>query len=228
MLMALRTARDALSHFFYQRCFWLFAMLLAMIAIIPFIPPTTQGRVVINWVNALVLVSAVAAVGRTMLSFVIVLLLAAPALAFQWLALVEGETQWLLDSWAFGAALYLATTGYLLRYVFQPEVMTADKMYGAAASFLMLGMLFTYFYLLVGYFYPLSYSIQGQPATLGTVEAILFSISLLTTSGFGDIAPITRQAQAVCIVEQVTGALFVAILIARLAGVYPPRRTRSE
>lgn len=226
--MALRSARDALSRFFYQRCFWLFATLLAMIAVIPFIPPTSQGRLVANWINALVLVSAVAAVGRTMLSFVIVLLLAVPTLAFQWLALGEGQMQWLLYSWAFGAALYLTTTVYLLRYVFRPEVMTADKMFGAAASFLMLGMLFGYFYALVGYFYPLSFSIQGQPGTLGSVEAIYFSMTVLTTTGFGDIAPITRQAQAICIVEQVTGALFVAILIARLAGVYPRGRRGAE
>ena len=42
--MALRTARDALSRFFYQRCFWLFVMLLALIAVAPFLPATTQGR----------------------------------------------------------------------------------------------------------------------------------------------------------------------------------------
>ena len=37
--------------------------------------------------------------------------------------------------------------------------------------------------------------------------------------------PLTRQARGVCMVEQITGALFVAILIARLAGVYPPKES---
>ena len=46
---------------------------------------------------------------------------------------------------------------------------------------------------------------------------------MLTSTGFGDIAPLSRQARSVCMVEQIGGALFVAILIARLAGVYPPR-----
>lgn len=221
--MALRTARDALSRFFYQRCFWLFAMLLALIAIAPFLPATTQGRLVYNWINAFVLIATVAACGRTLLSFVVVLLLAAPALAFQWLGLTEGDERWLLNSWFFGAALYLATTTYLLRYVFRPEVMTADKLFGAAASYLMLGILWAYLYVLVGHFYPLSYLVRGQPASLSVYEALYFSMTVLTSTGFGDIAPLTRQVQAVCIVEQVTGGLFVAILIARLAGVYPPR-----
>ena len=46
---------------------------------------------------------------------------------------------------------------------------------------------------------------------------------MLTSTGFGDVTPLTRQARGICMVEQITGALFVAILIARLAGVYPPR-----
>jgi len=40
--------------------------------------------------------------------------------------------------------------------------------------------------------------------------------------------PKTRQARAVCNVEQLTGALYVAILIARLAGVYPPMPQSKE
>lgn len=226
--MALRTARDALSRFFYQRCFWLFVMLLALIAVAPFLPPTPQGRIVYNWINAFVLVATVAAVGRSLLSFVIVLLLAAPTLAFQWLGLTEGNARWLLNSWSFGAALYLATTTYLLRYVFRPEVMTADKLFGAAASYLMLGILWAYLYALIGHFYPLSFLVRGQPGSVELYDAIYFSITVLTSTGFGDIAPLTRQAQAVCIVEQLTGGLFVAILIARLAGVYPPGRRESS
>jgi hypothetical protein len=48
---------------------------------------------------------------------------------------------------------------------------------------------------------------------------------VLTSTGFGDLTPLTRQARGICMVEQLTGALFVAILIARLAGVYPPRES---
>ena len=225
--MALRTTRDALSRFFYQRCFWLFATLLALIALIPFMPATTQGRFATNLVNACVLVATVAAVGRSLTSFVIVLLLALPTLAFQWLGFLGGGGQWLLYSWIFGAALYLATTIYLMRYVFRPEVMTVDKLFGAAAAYLMLGILWGYFYTLVGHFYASSFAVAGEPATLEYYEAIYFSMTVLTTTGFGDIAAISKQAQALCIVEQVVGSLFVAILIARLAGVYPPQSRRA-
>jgi hypothetical protein len=222
--MALKVARDALSRIFYQRCFYLFALLLTLIALVPFLPGSDEGRMALNWINAFLVVATVATVGRSLLSFLIVLLLAAPTLGFQWLGLREDDAQWLADSWMFGAALYFVTATYLLRYVFRPEVMTQDKLFGAAAAYLMLGVLWAYCYAIVGYFYPDSYSVGGRPGSLNYYEALYFSITVLTSTGFGDIVPLTRQARGVCMLQQIAGALFLAILIARLAGVYPPSR----
>ena len=81
--MALRQTRDALSRIFYQRCFYLFAVLLAMIAILPFVPSTDFGRIVFNLVNLFLLIATVATVGRSMMSFVIPILLALPTAWFQ-------------------------------------------------------------------------------------------------------------------------------------------------
>ncbi len=148
--MAIRIARDALGKVFFQRCFWLFVLLLALIAVVPFVEPTPRGRVVVNAINAFVVIATVAAVGRTLLSFVIALLLAVPALAFQYLGIASDDPELLARSWAFAAALYAATIAYLLRYVFQPDVMTADKLYGAAAAYLMIGVFWAYLYSLVG------------------------------------------------------------------------------
>ena len=136
--MGIRVAREKLGRIFFQRCFYLFALLLALVAGVPFVEPTPAGRLLIGGVNAFLVVATVAAVGRTVLSFAIVLLLAAPALAYQYLGVTTGDPDALASSWKFGAA------------------------------------------------------------------------------------------RAVCVVEQLTGVMFLAILIARLAGVYPPApRERS-
>ena len=220
--MAIGTAREKLGRVFYQRCFYLFVLLLALIAVVPFIEPTPGGRLVIGGINAFLVVATVAAVGRTLLSFVIVLLLAVPTLAFQYLDVVSPDPEVLALSWGFGAALYAATIAYLLRYVFQPEVMTSDKLYGAAAAYLMLGVFWAYVYSLVDHAYPRSFAVGGQAVPLPVIDALYFSFTVLTSTGFGDVVPLTRQARAICVVEQLAGALFLAILIARLAGVYPP------
>ncbi|HSC97721.1 MAG TPA: ion channel [Casimicrobiaceae bacterium] len=221
--MAIQTTRDALSRIFYQRCFWLFVVLVAMIAAVSFVPPNDAGRLVVNAFNMFLLIATVAAVGRTTLSFAIALLLAIPAVWFQYSGLWRDDDRELAMSWMFSAGLYFVTTVYLLRYVFHPTVMTQDKLFGAAAAYLMIGVLWAYNYAIVGYFYPQSYMVVGQPGRLVYADALYLSMTVLTSTGFGDITPLTRQARGVCMVEQITGALFVAILIARLAGVYPPR-----
>jgi hypothetical protein len=220
--------RDALSHILYQRCFWLFAVLLALIGAVSFVPASDYGRLALNGVNMFLLITTVAAVGRTTLSFVMTLVLAIPAVWFQYVGLWHDSDRDLAWSWLFSAALYFITTSYLVRYVFQPKVMTQDKLFGAAAAYLLIGVLWAYLYAIVGYFYPESYMVVGQPGRLVYADALYLSMTVLTSTGFGDVTPLTRQARGVCMVEQITGALFVAILIARLAGVYPPRESYTD
>jgi hypothetical protein len=223
--MGIGATRDALSRIFYQRCFWLFLVLIVLIGAVSFVPATDHGRLVLNGVNMFLLIATVAAVGRTTMSFAIALLIAVPAVWFQYVGLWHDSDSDLAGSWMFSAALYFITTGYLLRYVFQPRIMTQDKLFGAASAYLMLGVLWAYLYAIVGFLYPQSYMVVGQPGRLVYADALYLSITVLTSTGFGDVTPLTRAARGVCMIEQITGGLFVAILIARLAGVYPPRES---
>ena len=226
--MAIRQARLALGRVFFQRCFYLFVVLLALIGVLPFAEATTASRIATGLLNGLIIVASVAAVGRSLLSFVVALLLAAPALYFHWLGVTTDDPSSVALSWAFSAALYAATIVYLLQYVFQPEVMTADKLFGAAAGYLMIGALWAFLYALVDYHYPGSFTSSASLTSRTVVDLLYFSYTVLTSTGFGDIVPLTPQARAVCVLEQLIGALFLAILIARLAGVYPPSRRRGD
>ena len=221
--MAVMITRDALSRIFYQRCFWLFAVLVVLIGAVSFAPGTDLGRLVLNAVTMFLSIATVAAVGRTSLSFAIALLLALPAVWFQYAGLWNDDDRQLAMSWVFSALLYFATIVYLMRYVFQPAVMTEDKLFGAAAAYLMIGVFWAYAYAIIGFWFPESYLVVGKPGRLVFADALYLSITVLTSTGFGDITPLTRQARGTCMIEQITGALFVAILIARLAGVYPPK-----
>jgi Ion channel len=226
--MALTTTREALSRLFYQRCFWLFGVLVVLIGAVSFVPPTDSGRLILNVVNMFLVIATVAAVGRTTPPFVMALALAIPAMWYQYLGLWHDDDRSLAVSWMFSAVLYFITVVYLLRYVFQPRIMTPDKLFGAAAAYLLIGVLWAYVYASIGFFYPHSYMIVGQPGRLVYADALYFSVTVLTSTGFGDITPLTRPARGMCMVEQITGSLFVAILIARLAGVYPPRESYTD
>lgn len=225
--MAITFARTRLARVFTQRCFYLFFALLVLIAVGPLATGSVLGRVVVSGINAFILLATVAAVGRTVMSFVIALLLAAPTMGFQILALRFDFPEYLVLSAAFGAAFYLAATVYLLAYVFRREVMTADKLYGAAAAYLMTGVLWAYLFALSQHFFPGAFSAGGKH-TLDVADLIYYSFTVLTSTGFGDVVPVAPVARSLTVIEEIVGMLFVAILIARLAGIYPPRQETKE
>jgi Ion channel len=53
-------------------------------------------------------------------------------------------------------------------------------------------------------------------------DLVFFSFTTLTTTGYGNSVPVAPHAQSLAILEQLTGTFYVAVLIARLAGLYQP------
>jgi len=225
--MALHSARDVVSRIFYQRCFYLFVALLVLLSVVPFLPSSMNGRILLNWVNAFLVVATVATVGRSIFSFLVALLLASASLLFQWMGLHVGSHTWQAWSWILGALLYATTAYYLVRYVFDPTVMSTDKLFGAAAAFLVLGVMWAFLYEIVGHYVPGSFLVEGKPGSLDYLQAVYLSISVLTSNGFGDISPLGQQARGLASIEQVVGTLFLAVLIARLASDYPRGRAKG-
>jgi hypothetical protein len=215
-----------LEQILAQRCFFLFLALLALLVVMPYLVATTQGRVLVGVLNIFILVTAVAAVKRSTLSLVIAILLGLPTLCWQILALQSGLPGHFALSWGFGAAFYAFTIAHLLHYVLRRDLMTADKLYGAVAAYLMIAILWAYLYGVLQYFYPGAYAYQGTPKTLDMADLIFYSFTVLTTAGFGDVTALLIQARFATLLEAVTGVMYVAILIARLTGVYPVAATK--
>lgn len=111
--MDIHATREALSRIFYQRCFWLFVVLLTLIGAVSFVPASDGGRLILNVVNMFLNIATVAAVGRTVRSFLAALLLAVPAMWFQYLGLWHDDDSSLAVSWLFSAVLYFITVAYL-------------------------------------------------------------------------------------------------------------------
>ncbi len=221
MKRGLGATRDALRQLFFQRCFYLFTTLLAMIVLAPFIEGTRGGVLTRNAINLFVVLSAVAAVGRSILSFLIVVALALPALALRWLAVGTENSAFIDLALRFDVAVYATAIALLLRYVFDREVMTSDRLWGAASAYLMIGLLWSFLFAIVDRSNPGSFSVRGSIETLALHDLIYFSFSSLTTTGFGDIVPVGRIAKTAATLQVIVGQLFIAILIAKLVGVYP-------
>jgi len=222
--------QKSFARIFTQRCFYLFASLLALVAVAPFVGGLEHGRDVLNIAQVLVLVASVAAMGRTPMPFVIAVLLGLAALGAQVLgaAGMDDPGHAALVTNGLYIAFYVVAIGYLLTYVFTAEVMTADKLFGAAAGYLMLGIGWAYAYALMQRLEPTAFGVRPGEELRGFYDLLAMSIGLLTSNGPGDVVVTGIKAKALVILEQVTGTLFVAILIARLAGVYPPKAPESD
>jgi hypothetical protein len=115
----------------------------------------------------------------------------------------------------------------LLTYVMNVQRVTADKIFGAVAAYVLVAMLFTSLYYVLVTLDPTALFVgdtHDADGRLGWFQLFYFSVTVLTSTGFGEITPRTDHARAIVVVEQVVGVMYVAFLVARLANVYPRGR----
>jgi hypothetical protein len=109
----------------------------------------------------------------------------------------------------------LILTGLVLEHVFREGSITGDRIRGAIAAYLLLGLVWTFAYILVEHFSPGAIQSSGA-ASKDNAHFAYFSFVTLTTLGYGDIVPVHPLARTLAIGEALVGQLYLAILIGRL------------
>ncbi len=214
-----RIPRAQIARTVRQRCFWLFLALLLLIVLGPLAVMNARGRAFVEVAGAVILFLAIFTTEHGTTTRLVAIVLAVGALLANGLAEQLALPLLLPVSEALILAFFALTTVHLLAYVFRRNVMTEDKLYGAAAAFLMLGVAWAYVYSLLLRASPGALVGVHEGASFA-VDLVYFSFTVLTTTGFGDIVPVAPIARMLVVVEEIAGVLFVAILIARIAGVY--------
>lgn len=149
----------------------------------------------------------------------------------QWLVIVMAATAILVDildfllksettSWM-SQLLIILFLGYavvaILVYLARQENVTADMIMAGASEYVLIGVLWASLYSLIETFYPGSFSFAGVK---DRSAFLYFSFVTLTTTGYGDLLPVSVQARSLAMLEQLTGQLFIAITVARLVSLY--------
>ena len=210
-----------LENLLKQRCFYLLLSLMALLLASAFLSGTQQGRVFTGIANLVILLTAIAAVQQSRASLIVAGSLGAVAIIVFIEALLLESTAHLVLAWACGAVFYAYSLVHLLKYVLSHEELSVDKLYGAVAAYVMLGIMWAFVHGVVQYFYPGAYSVNGNVTVLGMQDLLYFSFVILLTVGFGDILPMLPPSRMLMVIEGITGTMYVAILIARLTGIYP-------
>jgi uncharacterized membrane protein len=205
---------------------------LGMLFLYPFfLDDSLLHRLVLGLLNMLILVAAAFAASETRRAFLLVVVfLGLPAFGLQ-VAFFLTNNQLIGDLFYLTyAVLYVITIAHVLRYALQPGDVSADKIHGAIAGYILTAMLWTSIYVFVDHLKPGSFSINGAGSDthlMTPMDFLYFSFATLTTTGYGDIVPVSAHARSLAILEQLAGTFYIAILIARLTGLYQGRAGRD-
>ena len=173
------------------------------------------GRLVVDIVFTLLLVSGTASISGRKVFFVIVAGISIITLVFRWSdSFFYLPVVGVLDNIATIVVILLLCTLILAR-VFKKGPITFRRIEGAIAAYLLLGLAWAYAYQLIADSYPAGFA-GALTASPGASSWTYFSFVTLATLGYGDITPVHPIARSLATAEAITGQLYLAILIARL------------
>jgi hypothetical protein len=124
----------------------------------------------------------------------------------------------------------LGVTWVVSRIVFGPGRITTHRVRGAIVLYLLTAIFFAYLYRLIAKVVPGAFSgLAFRTGEQGALSPFLyFSLTLLTTVGLGDIAPVDAFVRNLTMFEALLGQLFPATILARILTLYADDRRRVE
>ena len=129
-------------------------------------------------------------------------------------------------SYLAGAIFFLHVSLVLIYDIFSyRKKVAAGLLYGAISVYLLIGISFAFSFSLIELIHPNSFRGAFEEAGFtSTFSSMLyFSFITLTTLGYGDISPLTRQAIVLSYLEAICGQMYLTILVPRLVGMYISR-----
>ena len=122
-----------------------------------------------------------------------------------------------------GCLFFTLLSVVILASILKQQKVTANLIYGSISVYLLIGMSWTFIYMLIANIDPLAFSIaevetQSRHEYFNTFS--YYSYVVLSTLGFGDIHPINPLARTITYLEALVGQLYLTILIARFVGLH--------
>lgn len=194
----------------------LFFTLLFTLAAMPIATFFQWGSTAIELLFGAILLAAVVPLGtarnrRIIIVGIVLLLLARPAATE---ANLGGVSETALGLWALIGLLAAAGA---LRFVLNADEIEGEHVFAALSAYLLAGIFFGVTYSAIEVALPESFS---GPSEFTRESAVYFSFVTLATLGYGDFLPKTDMTRGLVVFEAVGGQLFLAVMVARLIGLY--------
>jgi hypothetical protein len=193
------------------------ALLILMVFIVPVVAPPFDeaGRAILEAFFALMLLAGAWVAIEDRIIAIMVALLCACVAAVAWFSATEST----MVSPTTRAGVALVATLLLLaivgKRVFASGRITMDRIMGAIAFYLIVGIVWANAYEIVALSDPSAFSGVADQRR-GMERWYYFSFVTLTTVGYGDVTPLARAARALAMLEALIGQLYPAIILGRL------------
>jgi len=200
----------------------LLSALLAQVLAWPWLEGIEGGRLMLVGFDWVILVLALRAARATGAEAQLGWWLLGPAVVLHAAEVVAGGSGLYVASQLAQAAFHGFVVTCLLRYVLRDDVMTLDELWALASLYVLLAFVFAYVYAMIEHLAPGAFFINptnNPDGATGWWELLYFSFTCLTSVGFGEITPVHDVARSVVMLQQVTGVLYLAIVISRLIGM---------
>jgi len=210
---------------FWSTDWSLTAFLVILILVVFIIEPLARlnvaNQLLVTGFFSVLFISGVAAVARHWTVNVLSIGLAGATIVLRWMAHLF-PSPGIESLGAFSSLVFVGfLAGVVLLHVFRSGPITSDRVQGAIAVYLLLGLMWAFLYRLIFLWNPGSFQppnvVQQQGSPMA--DLIYFSFTTLTTLGYGDIVPVDPMARSLAVLEALVGQLYPAILIGRLVSM---------
>ena len=121
-----------------------------------------------------------------------------------------------------GVVILTFTTLVILRRILMESAPSFDVLCGAAAVYFLIATTWAGSFQLIENIAPGSFTGLSAEQVTRWNQLVYFSLTTLTTLGYGDINPVNPFARLWATLEAAIGVLYIAILVARLVAMYRP------
>jgi len=210
--------------------------LVSLMVVNPFLQEYAPSQPVVRiFLTAVILFSAYSFLKKKR-ALIIISLLATPAFILSWVSYSFQSPTIFLFQYAVTAIFFVYLIVSILSEIFSKNVITTDLIYGSICVYLLIGVAWANVYAVLenispgSFNFPLPY-LQANPSLIESEThlslLLYFSFVTLATLGYGDITPVTPPAQSLAALESITGQFYLAILVARLVGIYLYIKTKQ-
>ncbi len=198
-----------------------FSFLLISIILFMILRPFVEDLVRLNFLMEIfvtaILLSGIYAVSEDRVTLVFALLTGLPALFTNWTFQLLKIPSLLLIHHICAALFFAVATIIIVRHLVNQKVVTVDLIWGAVCGYFFIGFMWGDIYSLLETIQPGSFNLgEGVP---DIDSLIYFSFVTLATLGYGDIVPLTKQAQSLVVIETIMGQMYLAVNIAALVAI---------